>query len=79
MDFHETIQGSEDCLHLNIYVPQGNGNEEKLFPVMFWIHGGGFFAGSASPDFYGPEHILDHDIVLVTINYRYVERPERPN
>ena len=58
---------------------QGNGNEEKQFPVMFWIHGGGFFAGSASPDFYGPEHILDHDIVLVTINYRYVERPERPN
>ena len=37
---------------------------------MVWIHGGGFFAGSASPAFYGPEHLLDHDIILVSINYR---------
>ena len=37
---------------------------------MVWIHGGGFFAGSSSPAFYGPEHLLDHDIILVSINYR---------
>ena len=68
MDFHEKIQGIEDCLHLNIYVPETK--KSGKLPVMFWIHGGGFFAGSASPDFYGPEHFLDHDIILVTINYR---------
>ena len=43
---------------------------QTLLPVMVWIHGGGFFAGSASPAFYGPEHLLDHDIILVSINYR---------
>ena len=37
---------------------------------MVWNHGGGFFAGSASPAFYGPKHLLDHDIILVNINYR---------
>ena len=43
---------------------------QTSWPVMVWIHGGGFFAGSASPSFYGPEHLLDHDIILVSINYR---------
>jgi carboxylesterase type B len=39
---------------------------------MVWIHGGGFTAGSGNSetDFYGPGHILDRDVVLVTINYR---------
>ena len=35
-----------------------------------WIHGGGFFAGSADPKTYGPEHFMDYDVVLVAINYR---------
>jgi len=33
-----------------------------------WFHGGGFVSGAGS--FYGPEHLLDEDIVLVTVNYR---------
>lgn len=36
--------------------------------VMVWFHGGGFVSGAGS--FYGPEHLLDEDIVLVTVNYR---------
>ena len=36
--------------------------------VMVWFHGGGFVSGTAS--FYGAEHLLDKDIVLVTVNYR---------
>lgn len=35
---------------------------------MFWVHGGGWQTGSAA--LYTPEYILDHDIVLVTVNYR---------
>lgn len=38
--------------------------------VMFWIHGGGWFHGSGNTDFYGPQYLLDKDIILVTINYR---------
>jgi carboxylesterase type B len=61
--FSHAVVGQEDCLVLSVYVP---GNLEKrtdLLPVMFFIHGGAFFLGSGSPDFYGPERFLDHDVV----------------
>ncbi|XP_065341225.1 esterase E4-like isoform X2 [Cloeon dipterum] len=61
--------GSEDCLYLNVYKPAEKENEIKL-PCMVWIHGGGFFAGSGSSSNFGPEFLLDHDVVLVTFNYR---------
>jgi para-nitrobenzyl esterase len=32
----------EDCLRLNVWTPALDG---KKRPVMFWIHGGGFFSG----------------------------------
>jgi len=37
---------------------------------MFWIAGGGYFAGSGGLSLYGPQYLLDKDIVLVTFNYR---------
>ena len=39
---------------------------------MVWIHGGGFTFGSGNgeTDFFGPEMLMDKDIVLVTFNYR---------
>ena len=47
-------------------------SSKDLRPVMVWIHGGGFNAGSGNgiSDFYGPNYILDRDVVLVTVNYR---------
>ncbi|XP_050428135.1 esterase E4-like [Adelges cooleyi] len=61
------IIGDEDCLYLNVYTPNTNG---KL-PVMFWIHGGGFAAGSGGSVFTGgPDYFMDKDVVLVSINYR---------
>jgi len=50
-------------------VLQSGENSQKL-PVMVWIHGGGFFASSGSTEMYGPEFLLDQEVVLVTINYR---------
>jgi acetylcholinesterase len=38
--------------------------------VLFWIHGGGWFSGSGNTDIYGPQYLLDKDVILVTINYR---------
>lgn len=40
----------------------------KLDPVMFYIHGGSFRAGSARA--YKANHLLEYDIVLVTVQYR---------
>ncbi|KAF4514197.1 UNVERIFIED_CONTAM: hypothetical protein B566_EDAN019472, partial [Ephemera danica] len=37
---------------------------------MVWFHGGGFFSGSGNADMYSPYFLLDHEIILVTINYR---------
>jgi len=44
--------------------------EQDLKPVLFWIHGGGFFAGDGTDSFYGPQYLIQKDIVIVTINYR---------
>ena len=43
--FWSSISGSEDCLHLNVYVPQTDKIPVDGFPVMAWVHGGGFFTG----------------------------------
>lgn len=37
---------------------------------MVFIHGGGFKLGSGNDDDYGPDFLVEQDIVLVTINYR---------
>lgn len=57
----------EDCLHLNIYVPDGGSPGPK--PVMVWIHGGAFMAGSGDP-YDGSALAREGDVVVVTINYR---------
>ncbi|XP_039956905.1 cholinesterase 1-like [Bactrocera tryoni] len=63
------IGGSEDCLYLNIYRPLNNTGRE--LPVMFFIHGGGFFTGSPSPNNVGPQYFMDTgDVILVVAAYR---------
>lgn len=60
---------SEDCLHLNIFTKNiPSALTHQLKPVIVFIHGGGFKAGSAIN--YGPEYLMDRDIVVVTLNYR---------
>ncbi|XP_072943071.1 esterase FE4-like [Epargyreus clarus] len=62
------LSGYEDCLTINVYTPMKKDN--RLRPVMFYIHGGGFRDGSGSPFLYGPDHFIKHDVILVTFNYR---------
>lgn len=58
--------GDEDCLWLNVFTR--DLDDKKQRPVVVWIHGGSFNKGSAAE--YGPDYLLDQDIVLVTIQYR---------
>jgi para-nitrobenzyl esterase len=58
---------SEDCLYLNIWRPKKEGK----FPVMVWIHGGGYAAGTANtPLYWGDRLAQSGDVVVVSINYR---------
>lgn len=62
------IVGDEDCLYLNVYTK--DLNPEKKTPVMIYLYGGGFMHGSCGPEIYGPDYILQNNVILVTINYR---------
>ncbi len=61
---------SEDCLYLNIWVNSDDKTEKK--PVMVWIHGGAYVAGSGSQTSYSGANLVQvhSDIILVNINYR---------
>ncbi|WP_158535264.1 carboxylesterase/lipase family protein [Hyphomonas pacifica] len=58
----------EDCLFLNIRT--ANRGKPKLQPVMVWIHGGSHQTGSGAMDLYQANGLVEHGVVLVTINYR---------
>ena len=60
---------SEDCLYLNVYTPATIKVGSRL-PVMFWIHGGGYTAGSGSEPRYTNPALVHHGVIVVTINYR---------
>lgn len=64
---NERVEGSEDCLYLNVYIPVREKKDLKL-PVIFWIHGGAFQYGSGMH--MGAKFLMDHDVIFVTINYR---------
>lgn len=45
--------------------------KESLLFVIVWIHGGAYIMGSHGRSMYGPRFIVRHDVILVTVNYRY--------
>lgn len=66
-EFPEELM-SEDCLRLNVYTRKVDRN--ATLPVLVFIHGGGFYSGSGNSYAYNPIYLMDHDIVVVTFNYR---------
>lgn len=59
----------EDCLRLNIWTP---GLYDARRPVLVWLHGGGFAAGSGHdiPAFDGENLARTGDAVVITLNHR---------
>ena len=55
---------NEDCLTLDIWTPNVNGNAT----VIFWIHGGGFRTGNSW--MYSGDQWTNKNIVYVSIQYR---------
>ncbi len=68
MVFHDPGQ-NEDCLTLNIWAPNSASEGAKL-PVMVWIYGGGFYAGSTSEHRQDGDTFARRGVILVSMNYR---------
>jgi para-nitrobenzyl esterase len=67
MIFHDNGP-SEDCLYLNVWIPE-NAPTNKL-PVMVWIHGGGYVAGSSSEPRQDGGNLCKLGVIVVSFNYR---------
>ena len=61
---------SEECLTVNVWRPDARRGEAS-FPVIVYIHGGGFASGSGgAPVYSGHFMALVGRVVVVTFNYR---------
>jgi len=58
----------EDCLYLNVWRPKET--KGSSLPVMFWLHGGGYNAGSASQALCNGANLAKRGVILVSANYR---------
>src|SRR5437016_5382670 len=64
-----TVPG-EDCLRVNLWTPEINASHKR--PVMVYMHGGGFSAGSGHDllSYDGESLARNHDAVVVNHNHR---------
>lgn len=56
----------EDCLTLNLWRPEG----ARRLPVMVWIHGGSFVAGSSTSPVLDGAALARRGVLLISFNYR---------
>lgn len=56
--------------NLHLQMPNKSNLETALQDVVVLFHAGGFSHGSGDIAMYGPDYLLDHDVVMVTCNYR---------
>ncbi|KAH6646617.1 carboxylesterase [Truncatella angustata] len=69
LGFNGTVEGSEDCLFLNIWTPENFTNETN-YPVYLWSYGGRFSGGSGSQATYDGSGLAAKGAVVITYNYR---------
>ncbi|XP_075219179.1 liver carboxylesterase 1-like isoform X1 [Lycorma delicatula] len=62
------LEITEDCLYLNIYLPDGNPPSEG-WPVMIWFHSGNFSVGAASL-WDASVFAVKQKVIVVTSSYR---------
>jgi para-nitrobenzyl esterase len=67
MIFHDAGP-SEDCLYLNLWLPEQHS--QARLPVMVWVYGGGFVAGSTSEPRQDGGNLSKKGVLVVSMNYR---------
>lgn len=67
---HRFWPSSEHCQYLNVWTRDCDPAAKR--PVMFWIHGGGYAAGSSIEQvcYDGFNLAKDNDVVVVSVNHR---------
>ena len=64
-----TVVMDEDCLFINVFVPNQAAAKGELFSVMHWIHGGAYISNSG--DQLGADILASEGgVIVVTFNYR---------
>ncbi|MEU5365175.1 carboxylesterase family protein [Streptomyces sp. NPDC005925] len=76
-----TVPGP-DILNLNVFTPDPSPGAG--LPVLVWIHGGGFVAGSAASPWYDGAAFNRDGVVVVTVGYRlgvegFLSLPDAPD
>ncbi|GIY83410.1 acetylcholinesterase-1 [Caerostris darwini] len=61
---------TEDCLHLNLWVPYSK-NSTQLKPIIIFIHGGALNVGSSNMKVYDGTNLAQFgDVIVASMNYR---------
>ena len=69
--FFRSPKADEDCPYLNVWTPANLGKAASAkLPVLVYIYGGGFVAGTSDEPRYDDAAMAAHGIVVVTVNYR---------
>ncbi len=65
------LDRDEDCLCVNVTAPVGPPSGPAGYPVLLWVHGGGYVQGTGSGEPVGDGRALARrGLVVVTFNYR---------
>ncbi|KAH8264012.1 hypothetical protein KR038_000486, partial [Drosophila bunnanda] len=66
--YTKLVEGSENCLYLNISVK--TLKSDKPLPLMVFIHGGGHKGGDPSRRAWGPDYFMRENVIHISIGYR---------
>ena len=65
------LNRDEDCLHVNVTTPAAPAAQPGGYPVLVWVHGGGYVQGSGASDLVGDAAgMARRGLIVVTFNYR---------
>jgi para-nitrobenzyl esterase len=65
------LDRSEDCLYLNVTVPAAPPSDPRGYPVLVWVHGGGYVQGTGSGEPVGDGVALARrGLAVISVSYR---------
>lgn len=64
----EPEEAGDDILNLNVFAPAEIPGQS--WPVLFYIHGGGYFSGCNRSEWYDGAPFVEKGVVVVTVGYR---------